>query len=160
LHPQRTNSQLRESVLSSRRGHRPEREKSKKLEFTSAVLEVIQEDVESLALDSVLLDNNAATANNLSRVALTVDLAETSPGAQDFRIPNFDQVDLVLGAESLDKFDVFCLSASLDENAQVGLALVQGLGALAETASKTVVNESVLQHLLEMERWSNTAYNA
>ena len=131
-----------------------------KWEFTSTVLEVIQEDVEALALGSVLLDDNAAAANNLSGVALTVDLAETSPGAQNFRISNFDQVDLVLRAKSLDKFNIFRFGASFDKNTQVGLALVQGLGALAETASKTVVDESVLQYLLEMERWSNTAYNA
>ena len=131
-----------------------------KWEFTSTVLEVIQEDVEALALGSVLLDDNAAAANNLSGVALTVDLTETSPGAQNFRISNFDQVDLVLRAKSLDKFDVLRFGASLDENAQVGLTLVQGLGALAETASKPVVDESVFQNLLEMERWSNTAYNA
>jgi hypothetical protein len=116
--------------------------------------------VEALALGSVLLDDNAAASNNLSGVALTVDLAETSPGAQDLCISNFDQVDLMLRAKSLDKFDVFRFGASLDENAQVGLTLVQGLGALAETASKAVVDESVLQHLLEMEIWSNTAYNA
>ena len=146
--------------MSSCRGHRPESEKSKKWKFTSTVLEVIQEDVEALALSSVLLDNNAAAANNLSGVALTVDLAETSPGAQNFRISDFDQVDLVLRAKSLDKFDIFRFGASFDKNTQVGLALVQGLGALAETASKTVVDESVFQNLLEMERWSNTAYNA
>jgi hypothetical protein len=41
------------------------------------------------------------------------------------------------------------LGDSLDEDTEVGLALVEGLGALAETTGKTVVDESGLDDLLE-----------
>lgn len=54
----------------------------------------------------------------------------------------------MLGAEGLDELDVFGLGAGLDEDAEVGLTLVESLGALAETTSETVVLERVLQDLL------------
>jgi len=104
--------------------------------------------VETLRLDTILLDNNAAASNDLSGVTLTIDLAETSPGTEDLGVSDLDEVDFVLSAERLDELDVFGLCAGLDEDAQMGLALVQGLGALTETASKTVMDEGVLQNLL------------
>ena len=112
------------------------------------VLEVVKEDVETLGLDTVVLDDDARAADDLAGVALTVDLAETSPGAEDLGVTNLDEVDLVLGTESLDELDVLGLRAGLDEDAKVGLTLVEGLGALTETAGETVVNEGVLQDLL------------
>ena len=116
--------------------------------LTLTALKVIQENVETLALDTVLLDNDASAANDLSGVALTVELAETSPCPEDLGISDLDQVDFVLSAESLDKLEVFGLSAGLYENAEMGLALVESLGAFAEATGETVVNESVLQNLL------------
>jgi hypothetical protein len=68
---------------------------------------------------------------------------------QDLAISDLDQVDFVLCAEGFDEFDVLSLRASLHKHTQVGLALVQGLGALAETTSETVADKSVLQDLLQ-----------
>ena len=113
------------------------------------VLEVVEEDVQTLALDTVVLDDDARAANDLAGVAFTVDLAKTSPGTEDLGVTDLDEVDLVLGTESLNQLDVLGLSAGLDEDAEVGLALVESLGALAETASETVVDEGVLQDLLQ-----------
>ena len=105
--------------------------------------------METLALDTVVLDDDARASNDLAGVALTVNLAEASPGTEDLGVTDLDQVDLVLGAESLNELDVLGLSAGLDENAKVGLTLVERLGALTKTASKTVVDECVLQNLLQ-----------
>ena len=104
--------------------------------------------METLRLDTILLHNNAAASNNLSGVTLTIDLAETSPGTEDLGVSDLDKVDFVLSAERLDELNILGLRASLDEDAQMGLALVQSLGALTETASETVMNEGVLQNLL------------
>ena len=104
--------------------------------------------MQALGLNTVVLDDDARAADDLARVALTVDLAETGPGAEHLRVSDLDQVDLVLRAEGLDELDVLGLSARLEEDAQVRLALVKRLRALAETASETVVDESVLQDLL------------
>ena len=112
------------------------------------VLEVVQENVQDLAVSTVVLDDDARAANDLAGVTLLVDFAEASPGAEDFRVSNLDEVDFVLGAESLDKFEVFCLGVGFDEDAKVSLTLVESLGTLAETTSETVVNECVLQNLL------------
>jgi hypothetical protein len=104
--------------------------------------------VETFRLDTVVLDDDTRAADDLTGVALLVDLAETSPGAEDLGISDLDEVDLVLSAERLNELEVLGLVASLDEDAEMGLTLVEGLGGLAETASKTVVNERVLQNLL------------
>ena len=112
------------------------------------VLEVVEEDVETLRLDTVVLDDHARASNDLAGVALTVDLAKTRPGTEDLGVANLDEVDLVLCAECLDELDVLGLRASLDEDAQMGLALVEGLGALTETTGETVVDEGILQDLL------------
>ena len=77
-----------------------------------------------LALNSVLFDNDARTPHHFTRIALPVDLAQSSPGTKDFSISDLDQVDFMLGTESLDELDVFGLRACFDEDAQVRLALV------------------------------------
>ena len=102
----------------------------------------------ALALLPKVLDDDARAADDLARVTLTVDLAQTGPGAKNLRVSDLDQVDLVLGAKSLNELDVLGLSAGLDEDAKVSLTLVESLGTLAETTSETVVNECVLQNLL------------
>ena len=105
--------------------------------------------MKTLGFNTVVLDNDARAADDFARVALTVDLAQTGPGAEHLCVTNLDQVDLVLRAQRLDELDVLGLRAGLDEDAEVGLTLVEGLGALAETAGEAVVNESVLQDLLQ-----------
>lgn len=55
----------------------------------------------------------------------------------------------MLRAESGDELLVGILLTVLVENAHVGLATVQSLGGLTETAGETVVHESKLQNALE-----------
>ena len=127
--------------------HRREREDGSQLTLT--VLEVIEDNVQTLAVGAKVFDDDTAAAYDLAGISLTIDFAETSPGAQNLRVTDFDEVDLVLGAESLDELDVFGLGTGLYQDAKVSLALVQGFGALPETASETIVNECVLQDLLD-----------
>lgn len=114
-----------------------------------AALEVLEENVETLGLLTVVLDDNARAADDLTGVTLTVDLAETGPGTKGLGVRHLKEVDLVLVAESLDELEVLGLVAGLDENAKVGLTTVEGLGALTETTGETVVDESLLEDLLE-----------
>lgn len=114
-----------------------------------AALEVLEENVETLGLLTVVLDDNARAADDLTGVTLTVDLAETGPGTESLGVRDLEQVDLVLVAESLDELEVLGLVAGLDENAKVGLTTVKGLGALTKTTGETVVDESLLEDLLE-----------
>lgn len=104
--------------------------------------------MESLTICTIIFDDNARAPNNLTRVALTVNLTKTSPRSEYLGITDLDQVDLVLSTESLDELDVLGLGTGLDKNAEVGLTFVQRLGTLAQTTSKPVVNESILQNLL------------
>ena len=104
--------------------------------------------MKTLTLNTVVLDDDARATDDLAGVALTVNLAETSPGTKDLGVTDLHEVDLVLGTEGLNELDVLSLRAGLNEDAKVSLTLVEGLGALAETAGETVVNESVLQDLL------------
>lgn len=108
--------------------------------------------MQTLRLNTVLLDDDARAPDNLAGVALAVDLAETRPSAENLGVTDLDEVDLVLSTEGLNELDVLGLSARLDEDAQVRLTLVKRLSALTETASKTVMDERVLQDLLQI-RW-------
>ena len=120
--------------------------------LTLTVFEVVDEDVETLALSTIVLDDDARAADDFTRVTLLVDLAKTSPLTENLRITDLDQVDLVFGTEGLNQLDVLGLSTGLDEDTQVGLALIESLGGLTETSSETVMNESGLQDLLKCAR--------
>lgn len=74
---------------------------------------------------------------------------ETGPLAELLAIGNLDKGDLVLGAQSNDELLVCLLLASLVENAHVRLTTVKGLGGLAQTTGKSVVDERELQDTLE-----------
>ena len=129
--------------MSSRTNGKKPTKSRKKLTSTSAVLEVVQQDVQTRTLYAILLDHNTATAHNLSRVPLAINLAETRPCTQHFGVTDLDEVDFMFGTEGFDELDVLCLCARLDEDTQVGLALVESLGALTETASETIMDEGV-----------------
>jgi hypothetical protein len=83
------------------------------------------------------------------RVYQRVQRTETGPLAELLAIGNLDKGDLVLGAQSNDELLVCLLLASLVENAHVRLTTVKGLGGLAQTTGKSVVDEGELQDTLE-----------
>ena len=74
---------------------------------------------------------------------------ETGPLAELLAIGNLDEGDLVLGAQGNDELLVCLLLAGLVENAHVRLTTVQGLGGLAQTTGKSVVDEGELEDALE-----------
>ena len=113
---------------------------SKRTNTHLAVLEVVKQNIETFALNTILLYYDAGASNYLTRVTLPVDLAQSSPSTENLCISDLDQIDFVLGTEGLDELNVLRLRAGLNEDAQVGLALVQSFGALAETTSKTIVD--------------------
>ena len=113
---------------------------SKRTNTHLAVLEVVKQNIETFALNTILLYYDAGASNYLTRVTLPVDLAQSGPSTENLCIPDLDHINFVLGTEGLDELNVLRLRAGLNEDAQVGLALVQSFGALAETTSKTVVD--------------------
>ena len=72
----------------------------------SSALEVVQEDVQTLRLLTVVLDDDTRAPDDLAGVTLTVDLGESGPLAEDLGVRDLDQVDVVLGAKSLDELQV------------------------------------------------------
>ncbi len=74
---------------------------------------------------------------------------KTGPLAELLAVLHLDQRDLVLRAEGSDELLVGILLAVLVENAHVGLAAVESLGGLTETAGETVVHQRQLQDALE-----------
>jgi hypothetical protein len=89
-------------------------------------LEVVQQDVQALGLLAVVLDNDTRASDNLSGVTLSVDLGQTGPGTQDLGVGDLDEVDVVLGAKSLDQLDVFGWRAiSLCSCYRLGIAYLQ-----------------------------------
>lgn len=115
-------------------------------------LEVLEENVQSLRLLSVVSDDDTRAANDLPWVTLSVDLAETSPGTEGLWVGNLEEVNLVLVAESLDELDVLLLGAGLDEDTEVGLSSVQSLGALTKTSGESIVDERLLENLESAKR--------
>ena len=120
-------------------------------QLTLTVFEVVDEDVETLALFTIILDNDARAADDLAGVTLLVDLAKTSPLTENLRVTDLDQVDLVFGTECLNQLDVLGLGTGLDEDTQVSLAFIEGLGGFAKAAGETIVNESSLQNFLQYD---------
>ena len=92
--------------------------------LTLTVFEVVDEDMETLALGTIVLYNDTRAANNLTGVTLLVDFAKTSPLAENLRVTDLDQVDLVFGTEGFNQFDVLGLGTGLDEDTQVSLAFI------------------------------------
>jgi hypothetical protein len=74
---------------------------------------------------------------------------ETGPLAELLAIRNLDEGDLVLRAKRNNKLLVCLLFACLVQDTHVCLATVEGLGGLAQTAGKSVVDESELENALE-----------
>jgi hypothetical protein len=141
-------------------------------------LEVVEEDAALLGFLTPVLDDNAGAVDDLAGVALTIDLAcqivslsihhqkkwqhlasrpsttylkrtETSPLAELLAVRDLDERDLVLRAERNNELLVRLLLACLVQDTHVCLTTVEGLGSLAETAGKTVMDESELENALE-----------
>ena len=110
---------------------------------------MVEEDIESLGLLTVVLDDDARAVEDFSWSAIPVDLAESNPLADHLAVSDLDKVDLVLVAECFNELDVLLLGASFVQDAEMGLTLVKGLGALAQTTSKTVVDHGLLENLFE-----------
>jgi hypothetical protein len=72
--------------------------------------------VETLALGTIILDDDAGATDDLPRVTVLVDLAETGPLTENLPVTDLDQVDLVFGAEGLNQLDVLGLVTGLDED--------------------------------------------
>jgi len=119
--------------------------------LTLTVFEVVDEDVETLALGTIVLDNDTRAADNLTGVTLFVDLAKTGPLTENLRVTDLDQVDFVFGTEGLNQLEVLGFATGLNEDTQVSLAFIESLGGFTETAGKTITNESGLQDLLQHE---------
>ena len=63
-------------------------------------LELLEEEVESLGLLTVVGDADARAGNDLAGVTLGIDLAETSPLTELGGVRDSHHVDAVLGAET------------------------------------------------------------
>jgi hypothetical protein len=120
--------------------------------------------MKSFTLDTIVFNNDTGAANDLSGVALLVDLAQSSPSTKDLGVTDLDQIDLVFGTEGLNQLDILGLSAGFYENAEMGGAFVKGLGAFTQATSQPVVDEGIFQDLLwskyqiELDQWRFLAH--
>jgi hypothetical protein len=110
-------------------------------------LEVVEEDVHTLAIYSIVLYDDATASYDLAGVTVLVNFAETGPSAEELCVSDLDEIDLMVRAECLNELDILCLGVGLDEDTNVGLSLIQGLCALSETSSQAVVLKANLQNL-------------
>jgi len=110
---------------------------------------VLEEEVKGLGLLTVVGDADARAGNDLAGVTLGIDLAETSPLTELGVVWDLHDVDAVLSAESLDELLVGWLGAVVSEHTEVNATLVEHASALADATGKTLMAESLLEHLLE-----------
>lgn len=106
--------------------------------------------METFTLDTVIFHDNARAPDDLSGVALLVDLAQSSPSTEDLGVTDLDQIDLVFGAQGLNQLDVLGLGTGLYENAEMGLTFVKGLGTFTQATSQSVVDKGIFQDLLRL----------
>jgi len=112
--------------------------------LTLTVFEIVDEDVKTLTLGTIVLDNDARAPDDLAGVTLLVDLAKTSPLTENLRVTDLDQVDFMFGTEGLNQLDILGLGTGLDKDTQVSLTLIESLGGFTETTGETIVKESSL----------------
>lgn len=96
-----------------------------------------------LTFHTILLNDNTSAADDLSGIALSINLTQSSPSSKQFCVGNFNEIDFVFSAEGFNEFDVFGLSTGLNEDAQMRLTLVQGLGTFTQSPRKTIVYKSI-----------------
>ena len=72
--------------------------------------------METLTLSTIVLDNDTRAANNLTGVALLVDLTKTSPLTENLRVTDLNQVDLMFGTEGLNQLNILGLGAGLHKD--------------------------------------------
>ena len=87
---------------------------------TPLLAQVLFQIVQTGSLFDPVLDNNARAADHLAGLAFLVDLAHAGPLAEQFVVVHLDQVNAVLGAESLHELDVSWLVTVGREDAEQG----------------------------------------
>ena len=107
--------------------------------------------METLALGTIILDDDARATNDLTSVTLLVDLAKTSPLTENLGVTDLDQVDLMFSAEGLNQLDVLGFGTGLHQDTQVSLAFIESLGGFTKATGEAIVNEGSLQDLLRRD---------
>merc|ERR1712004_191801 len=105
--------------------------------------------VMSRSLVAPVPDNDGGTPDNLTFIALSVQLAKASIFAQLHVIRNSQKWDLMFLTQSLDQFLVGWLIAVLGQDAKQSLSLVKSFGGLMESSGKSILDQGGLEHFTE-----------
>lgn len=98
-----------------------------------------------LRLLSKVTDNDTVATDDVLGNTILVNLAKTNPLTKLLGVRNLEELDLVLGTESLNKTKVFLLLARLSQDTKMGLTAVQGLDTLTDTTGETVVDQGATE---------------
>jgi hypothetical protein len=112
-------------------------------------LEIVQQHTSLLTFLTPIPYNYTTAVDDLSRVALSIKYAESSPFSQLFSVRYFDQGDLVFGAQCNDKFLVCFFLATFVQDAHMCLAAIKCFGGFAKTTGETIVNKSKFEDTCE-----------
>lgn len=95
-------------------------------------------------------------------MVISIELVQTAPFTELFSVGSLfrltkrryeltyvNQTDVVHGTQSGDELDVILLGAVLGQDAKVSFLAIQSLGALSQTTSETIVDESLLEDYLK-----------
>jgi len=109
------------------------------------VFEVIEEDVESVRVLTVVGDDGHGAVDDLGSVTLGINAAEAAHLAKLLARHTAEERRLVLNADGLDELDVLRLVAVISKAAHAGSALVERLAALVEATAEAVVDQGLLE---------------
>lgn len=117
------------------------------LSGVSLLLKEIQKNGESTRLFSEVGDNGARSSDCLLDRAIVVKLGKAAPGAKILSCFDHHNMDLTLGAKTLDELLVLIVLAVLGQAAQTGCSAIQGLGAFMKTLLESTMDHGLFKNL-------------
>ena len=117
--------------------------------LVGVILDVAKNSSKGRSILTKVSKDAARALDNLSGVALSVELAETAPFTKGLALRDLNEGNVVLLAESLNEAGVSGLIAIVSEAAKTSSLSVEGLDGNTETTLETIVVHGVLQDLLK-----------
>lgn len=113
------------------------------------LLDVVKDEVEGLGFLTIGGDGNNRGGDGLSGLSALLEAGKASPVTEGSALRDVDKGGVGGAGESLNETLVRLLVAILSQDHQTGLTALQSLDSLADTTSKTIVGQGLLQDDLQ-----------
>ena len=110
-----------------------------KTKTSLAGLEVFLQHCKAFSLLAIVGNHGAGAANNLAGLALSINLAKTSPLSQLLGLRNSNQVDALLRTQSFNELLVVRLVAVIGEDAKLSLSTLNRAACFMQTTREAIM---------------------